>query len=64
MNVSENPYTECDKCRGLEDCKYIEVTDDGFSTPFPPDICPKINEVMAKAEKRRRKHGGDTVRNT
>ena len=62
MLKNDFPYPECKTCKDLGDCKHVELTDDGFSTPFTPDNCPKSNKIMAETEKRRRKYGRDITR--
>jgi len=59
MNKDEFPYKECSWCKTLTDCKHVELTDDGFSTPLPPENCPRFNKIMAQTEKRRKRYARD-----
>lgn len=42
------PFNECAKCTGLECCPAVEVLDDGYGSPAPPDCCPNGMEIVKK----------------
>ncbi len=52
--TNELPYPECEKCQELGDCKHPDVTMDGFSSPMPPDNCPKGMEILKKLYNKRK----------
>jgi hypothetical protein len=38
------PHKECENCKGLLDCPYVEILEDGLGTPIKPKECPHGND--------------------
>jgi hypothetical protein len=51
---SESPYKECETCKEIADCPHSDVEPNGFSTPMPPECCPKPIEIMNATLKKRK----------
>jgi len=52
----EHPYSDCEKCKNIEDCPHPDV--DSFGNPIHPEVCKKSNKVSLK----KRKYARDTNR--
>lgn len=39
--MNDYPYRECKNCQDISSCKNLDIEQDGFGTPIPPEDCPK-----------------------
>ena len=54
MMEKSDLFPECAKCKEIGDCPHSDVEDNGFSTPMPPEGCPKPITVMNYTLKKRK----------
>jgi hypothetical protein len=54
MRKSNDLYDECKDCETLDHCPHSDVERNGFSTPMPPDGCPKPVTIMRNTLKKKK----------